>query len=221
MDGPNFWTLYLRLKELFDGANWGSWEINITKCWLVTKINSNSSPEIHNFFSSPPITLPSNFRPWFSISYVPHPEKDPTFSSYFTGSFRENLKIGLYNLLSSLIGGVELPRILFLLKYMGSDEQRKIRSEIEGLRGRERRLEDDNEELKRRVKVLEGQVKGLVDVVVGEIADDNKKLWQDDVKRGEMVKKAVACRGNPEDFLRVLRKGEDGIGEDGGDGEEF
>lgn len=96
---------------------------------------------------------------------------------------------------------------------MGSDEQRAVRSEIEGLRGKSNALEEENEGLKRRVKELEGHVEGLVDVVVGEIEDDNKKLWRDDVKRGEMVKRAVASRGNVEEFLRILRSEEE---EEGG-----
>mmetsp|Transcript_19424 Transcript_19424/g.36117 ORF Transcript_19424/g.36117 Transcript_19424/m.36117 type:complete len:273 (-) Transcript_19424:31-849(-) len=212
MEGENFWTLYLRVKELFD-AKWSQWEIHLAKCWLVTKIKCNSHTEIHDFLSSPPITLPSSFRPWYSIVYVRTPEKDAAFSSYFMGSFRENLKIGVFNFLNSVVKGVELPRILFLLKYMGSDEQRAVRSEIEGLRGKSNALEEENEGLKRRVKELEGHVEGLVDAVVGEIEDDNKKLWRDDVKRGEMVKRAVASRGNVEEFLRILRSEEE---EEGG-----
>ncbi|GMI27745.1 hypothetical protein TeGR_g10920 [Tetraparma gracilis] len=80
--------------------------------------------------SQPAPLDPRVFRDWYSLPFLPDPAADPLFSHYFSAQWSASLKTSLFNLLSSVIHSVPIPRFVFLERWAHTDEQQRQRALI-------------------------------------------------------------------------------------------
>ena len=191
--------------------------------------SSSFAPSSPSSSSRPPLlppppssSLDSTWRSWYALPFLPSPSLDPLFSPYFSPSFSANLRADLFNLLSSVISAVPVPRLVFLELWSRAPEQLAQRNLLAARtaaleRATERALSAESE-----TSLLAATTAGFVRLVTADVRE-SKRVTRGNRSKGDLFREDEDAERMREELLRggeeCERLAEEGGGGGGGRGE--
>ncbi|XP_069619271.1 WD repeat-containing protein 91 [Ranitomeya imitator] len=87
---------------------------SLFRYYLVCTIQSSRTDKAHDFFQkqAPELQNQAEWKEWFALPFLPAPDVNPTFSTYFSRQWADTFTVSLHNFLSVLFQCMPIPTIL-------------------------------------------------------------------------------------------------------------
>ncbi|XP_063785091.1 WD repeat-containing protein 91 [Pseudophryne corroboree] len=87
---------------------------SLFRYYLVCTIQSSRTDKAHDFFQkqAPELQNQAEWKEWFALPFLPAPDANPTFSTYFSRQWADTFTVSLHNFLSVLFQCMPVPTIL-------------------------------------------------------------------------------------------------------------
>ncbi|XP_063303623.1 WD repeat-containing protein 91 [Pelobates fuscus] len=87
---------------------------SLFRYYLVNTVQTSRTDKAHDFFQKQAAELQNQpeWKEWFALPFLPTPEGNPIFASYFSRKWADNFTVSLHNFLSVLFQCMPVPTIL-------------------------------------------------------------------------------------------------------------
>ncbi|KAM9312420.1 WD repeat-containing protein 91 [Gastrophryne carolinensis] len=105
--------LFSRLEDVYRPTV-NKLKTSLFRYYLVCTIQSSRTDKAHDFFQkqAPELQNQAEWKEWFALPFLPAPDVNPTFSTYFSRQWADTFTVSLHNFLSVLFQCMPVPTIL-------------------------------------------------------------------------------------------------------------
>lgn len=105
--------LFSRLEDVYRPTV-NKLKTSLFRYYLVCTIQSSRADKAHDFFQkqAPELQNQAEWKEWFALPFLPAPDVNPTFSTYFSRQWADTFTVSLHNFLSVLFQCMPIPTIL-------------------------------------------------------------------------------------------------------------
>ncbi|KAG9464941.1 hypothetical protein GDO78_019159 [Eleutherodactylus coqui] len=95
--------LFSRLEDVYRPTV-NKLKTSLFRYYLVCTIQSSRTDKAHDFFQkqAPELQNQAEWKEWFALPFLPAPDVNPTFSTYFSRQWADTFTVSLHNFLSVL-----------------------------------------------------------------------------------------------------------------------
>ncbi|XP_030624510.1 WD repeat-containing protein 91 [Chanos chanos] len=133
--------LFCRLEDVYRPTV-NKLRTSLFRFYLVHTVQSKNLEKTQEFFQKQAVELQgqAEWRDWFVLPFIPAPEQNPTFSTYFSRQWADTFLVSLHNFLSVLFQCMPKPALL------------SFDAEVQ----RTNSIQEDNEQLRQVLFALQG-----------------------------------------------------------------
>ncbi|XP_056373690.1 WD repeat-containing protein 91 [Hyla sarda] len=105
--------LFSRLEDVYRPTV-NKLKTSLFRYYLVCTIQSSRTDKAQDFFQkqAPELQNQTEWKEWFALPFLPAPDVNPTFSTYFSRQWADTFTVSLHNFLSVLFQCMPIPTIL-------------------------------------------------------------------------------------------------------------
>ncbi|XP_066446453.1 WD repeat-containing protein 91 isoform X2 [Eleutherodactylus coqui] len=105
--------LFSRLEDVYRPTV-NKLKTSLFRYYLVCTIQSSRTDKAHDFFQkqAPELQNQAEWKEWFALPFLPAPDVNPTFSTYFSRQWADTFTVSLHNFLSVLFQCMPIPTVL-------------------------------------------------------------------------------------------------------------
>ncbi|XP_018423390.1 PREDICTED: WD repeat-containing protein 91 [Nanorana parkeri] len=105
--------LFSRLEDVYRPTI-NKLKTSLFRYYLVCTIQSSRTDKAQDFFQkqAPELQNQAEWKEWFALPFLPAPDANPTFSTYFSRQWADTFTVSLHNFLSVLFQCMPAPTIL-------------------------------------------------------------------------------------------------------------
>ena len=104
--------LFRRLDPIQAGAV-NRLEAGVLKLYLINCIQNKNGEKVKEFFDklTPELQGQSDWKEWFALPFLPSPENNPAFVSFFSRHWQDTLMLSLHNFLAIVYASLPPPKL--------------------------------------------------------------------------------------------------------------
>ncbi|XP_075066523.1 WD repeat-containing protein 91 [Mixophyes fleayi] len=126
---------------------------SLFRYYLVCTIQNSRTEKAHDFFQkqAPELQNQAEWKEWFALPFLPAPDANPTFSTYFSRQWADTFTVSLHNFLSVLFQCMPVPTLLNFDDecqriFRMQEENESLRQKLFALQAEAHRLKKENDE---------------------------------------------------------------------------
>ncbi|CAI9563155.1 unnamed protein product [Staurois parvus] len=144
--------LFSRLEDVYRPTV-NKLKTSLFRYYLVCTIQCSRADKAHDFFQkqAPELQNQAEWKEWFALPFLPAPDANPTFSTYFSRQWADTFTVSLHNFLSVLFQCMPVPTILcFDMEFQRilhiQEENEALRQKIFALQAEAHRLRKEGDD---------------------------------------------------------------------------